>query len=115
MACQLDVRYYLAQREVRPQVPTEALSHDSTVKVGLVVVLLGLAGTAGAAHYRLGKAEQDIAEVKAMAVDTARETTRASQAHELRLQRIDDKLEVMSLTLTEIWDVLKRQDPRRQR
>ena len=84
---------------------------------GSLLTLLGVAAGAGGMTVRqaFAAAEMDKhAAAVAKEFDELKGVDKETQ-HELRLQRIDDKLEVMSLTLTEIWDVLKRQDPRRQR
>jgi hypothetical protein len=76
-------------------VPIDAISHDSPVKVGLVLVLLAAAGTAGTAHWRLGEAEQDLKQH----IETA---TRSDHTQELRLQALEKDYQAISKTLDRI-------------
>lgn len=69
--------------------------------------ICALIATAGAFGSRLNTAEREIVELKAITFTSGKEWTDADQSHELRLQRIEDKLEVMQLTLTEIWEQVK--------
>lgn len=79
------------------------LGENSTVRVSLVVALLGLAATAGAAHYRIGaqeKAGEDQAQIvreqaKEIADLRTRVTVGESNFAELKskLEKMDGKLD----------------------
>lgn len=75
--------------------PVDAISHDSPMKVGLVLVLLAAAGIAATAHWRLGEAEQNLKQH----VETA---TRSDHTQELRLQALEKDYQAISKTLDRI-------------
>lgn len=87
------------------------ISDKSKVSVALLVTIVGLAATAGAAHWRIGALETGQAEARAERLaEAARREAEGERFHaqDLRIQHVEDNMGAIRSRLDDIITELRR-------
>lgn len=91
------------------------LDHHTRIPAGVMIGFLGtavaLGAVAGTAHYRVGLAEAQLAEV----TKAKSEAAMTLHAHELRIQRVEDSMGFIRESLQRIEARLQAQPPEGKR